>query len=274
MQKLLREPLVHFVLLGIALFAGHSLYQNAVQKADYTLVVEPEELERQALIFAGENRRRPTDDDLRALLFSYVEEEVLVREAIRRGLDADDTIIRRRLAQKMRFLIEDVDPPAIPDDATLRAWFETRKDQFNTPETRTFNHIYLSPETHGEDIEAEATRLRDLAESRDWKTLGDPFMMKRTYRNMPRQEVTRLFGTRFATDIFNLNHGAWSAGVPSAFGLHVVNIETVTPEIPATFEDVKLDVITTWQEETRRTGNETRLKNLIKKYKIDVPERE
>jgi len=89
-------------------------------------------MERQATIFAGENRRQPTDEDLKALLFAYVEEQALMREAQRLGLGNDDTIIRRRLAQKMRFLIEDVDVPKEPDEATLNAWF---KDNIHNMET-------------------------------------------------------------------------------------------------------------------------------------------
>ena len=110
MQKLWREPLVHFTLLGAALFAGHALWQRAVTKADYTITISAAELERQAVIFAGENRRQPTDEDIQALLFSYVEEQALMREAQKLGLGDDDTIIKRRLAQKMRFMIEDINP--------------------------------------------------------------------------------------------------------------------------------------------------------------------
>jgi len=143
MSKLIREPLVHFIILGALLFAGHMIWQHKVTKADYTITVTTKEMERQALIFAGENRRQPTDDDLKALLFSHVEEQVLMREAQRLGLGEDDTIIRRRLAQKMRFIIEDVDAPALPDETTLKAWFEANIDTFVSVEARSFSHIYL-----------------------------------------------------------------------------------------------------------------------------------
>ena len=89
MTKLSREPLVHFILLGALLFAGHLLWQRHVTKADHTIIVTAEEMERQALIFAGENRRQPTDEDLKALLFAHVEEQALMREAERIGLGED-----------------------------------------------------------------------------------------------------------------------------------------------------------------------------------------
>ena len=96
MSRLHREPLVHFIILGALLFAGHMLWQTHISKADYTITVTADEMERQALIFAGENRRAPTDEDLKALLFAHVEEQALMREAQRIGLGEDDTIIRRR----------------------------------------------------------------------------------------------------------------------------------------------------------------------------------
>ena len=184
---------MHFVGLGALLFAGHGLWEHYIAKDDYAISISTAELERQALIFAGENRRDPTDEDLQALIFAYVEEEVLMREALRRGLDADDTIIRRRLAQKMRFMVEDTEMPAPPEDAQLRAWFETRKDEFSIPETRAFVHIYLSSNTHGDDIESAAETLLMRGDLDNWETLGDPFIMKRTYTDVTRTDVSGMY---------------------------------------------------------------------------------
>jgi len=103
MNKLIREPLVHFILIGALLFAGHHFWSKAFSKEDYTIYVSDTEIRRQAEIFASENQRQPTDEDIQGLIFAHVEEQILMREAQRLGLEADDTIIRRRLAQKMRF---------------------------------------------------------------------------------------------------------------------------------------------------------------------------
>lgn len=270
MTKFGREPLVHFIILGALLFAGHMLWQHHVNKADYTITVTAEEMERQALIFAGENRRQPTDEDLKALLFSHVEEQVLMREAQRLGLGEDDTIIRRRLAQKMRFIIEDVESPALPDDTELKAWFDTNMDRFVSPETRSFSHIYLSPEEHGDNLNIVAQNILSEVESENWISLGDPFMLKREFKSLSALETTRLFGPTFSKGVFEFSGDAWQGPVESAFGLHLVRIDNVSQKIIPTFDDVRADIEAAWQEEARRSANQAALKKLIQKYKVDV----
>ena len=274
MSKLFREPLVHFIILGALLFAGHMVWQRHVTKADYTITVTTEEMERQALIFAGENRRQPTDDDLKALLFSHVEEQALMREAQRLGLGEDDTIIRRRLAQKMRFIIEDVDAPALPDEAALKTWFDANINEFLSPETRSFSHIYFSPETHGEAVDTSARgALRQILSQNppaDWKTLGDPFMLKRQFKELRAIEATRLFGPEFTEGVFTASGERWQGPVESAFGLHLIRIDNVTPESTPIFDDVRSEVEAAWQEQAQRIANQNNLKELIKKYKVDV----
>ena len=274
MTHLRREPLVHFIILGALLFAGHMLWQRHVTKADYTITVTAEEMERQALIFAGENRRQPTDDDLKALLFSHVEEQALMREAQRLGLGEDDTIIRRRLAQKMRFIIEDVEAPALPDQAALNSWFEANINDFVSPETRSFSHIYFSPEEHGEAIDTVASRAIEQALSQnapaDWQSLGDPFMLKRQFKALSAIETTRLFGPDFTNGVFTAIGDNWQGPIASAFGLHLIRIDSVSPKSTPAFDDVRSDVETAWQEQSQRIANQNNLKNIIKKYRVDV----
>jgi len=274
MSKLAREPLVHFIILGALLFAGHMLWQRHVSKANYTITVTAEEMERQALIFAGENRRAPTDEDIKALLFSHVEEQVLMREAERIGLGEDDTIIRRRLAQKMRFIIQDVDAPALPNEADLKRWFEENTEKFTSPEKLSFSHIYFSPEEHGEMIEKQAIQLLEQIHVGnppvEWKTLGDPFMLKRNFKSLSALETTRLFGPTFSKGLFDLKGNNWQGPIESAFGLHLIRIHNITEKVTPNFEDVRDDVETAWQEDARRSANQAALKELIQKYKVDV----
>ena len=270
MKKLWREPLVHFAVLGVALFAANTVWERASSTADYTITVTTAELERQAVIFAGENRRQPTDEDLRALLFSHVEEQALMREAQRLGLGDDDTIIRRRLAQKMRFMIEDVDAPVQPDDAVLKAWFEKNKTQFVEPSRRAFSHVYLSPEARGDRINEDAAALLMQVSDTNWKSLGDPFMMKRDYELLDGPAVERVFGKSFARSIFALEGDGWQGPIASAFGLHIVRVNSTAPLMTPTFETVRDDVTAAWTDQTQREQNTARLKDLISKYKVDI----
>jgi len=138
MNKYFKDPLIHFIILGILVFFSHSIWQRNISKSDYTINVTEEEMARQAKIFSGENRRKPTNDDIKALLYSYIEERALMREAERLGLGEDDTIIRRRLAQKMRFIIEDIDTIRNPGSEELEAWYSNNISRFISPEKRSF----------------------------------------------------------------------------------------------------------------------------------------
>ena len=272
MRSFFKEPFFQFVVLGALLFIGNGLWEKQVTKSDYTINVDPAEMERQAVIFAGENRRQPTDEDLQALLFSHVEEEVLLREALKLGLGEDDTIIRRRLAQKMRFLIEDTREVNLPPEAELRDWFEKNKAQFVSPEKRSFSHIFFSPQNHGDKLEANAkTALSQISEA-NWKSLGDPFMLNRSYTQIDGTALERLFGTSFTTSIFAAYGTQWQGPVESAFGLHLFKIDAVEAESTPSFETVSGDVASSWQEVTRRQQNNQRLRDLIDKYKVEVTE--
>jgi len=200
MSRLHREPLVHFIILGALLFAGHMLWQTHISKADYTITVTADEMERQALIFAGENRRAPTDEDLKALLFAHVEEQALMREA----------------AKAQEILSE----------------------------------------------------LGNAAQDR--KALGDPFMMKRAFKSLNAVEAARLFGPNFSKELFKLDGTHWQGPIESAFGLHIIQLDNVTPKVIPEFQNVRATVESAWQQEAQRTVNQNNLKELIQKYKVEV----
>jgi len=254
MKNLLREPFVHFVLLGGVLFAGHSAWQKHVVKSERTILVSPAEMERQAQIFARENQRAPSDADLEGLLFAYIEEQALMREAKRLGLDEDDTIIRRRLAQKMRFMIDDVSAPEFPTRDTLKTWFENNPTRFIRPETRSFEHIYLSPKGRSNTVVAEAEALLSGGNiGIDWQSKD--------------------FGTAFANKLFALpNTSDWQGPINSAFGVHLVRLTEVTPEYLPEFSAIEIEVEAVWLEEAKRVENSAALEKLIEKYRVEVTE--
>ena len=274
MKHLLREPFVHFVLLGGLLFVGHSAWQTHVTKSDRTILVSPAEMERQAQIFASENQRAPSDADLEGLLFAHIEEQALMREAKRLGLDEDDTIIRRRLAQKMRFMIDDIGAPELPSRSELEAWFKDNPDRFMRPETRSFEHIYLSPKGRSETVVSVAqAKLDDPALDADWKYQSDPFMTGLSFTKLAQPAVQRDFGTAFAKNLFALpNTSGWQGPINSAFGVHLVRLTNVTTEYLPEFTTIQAEVEAVWLDEAKRIENTEALKNLIGKYRVEVGE--
>jgi len=275
MPKLFREPLLHFIILGALLFIGHGLWAQHVAKSDYTIRVSPAEIQRQAQIFATENRREPNDEDIEALLFAHVEEQVLMREAERLGLGEDDTIIRRRLAQKMRFIVSDVGAPDVPKEAELKAWFEENKSDFLQAEQRSFRHIYFSPSSRDKVEDDARNALAQILLKNppsNWETLGDPFMLSREVKAEDTVQITRNYGRDFAKAVFALEPNKWQGPVESALGLHLVYIDEVTPQSTPTFDQARLDIENTWQEQAARNANQKRLEDLLKKYKVVVEE--
>ena len=269
MRRLFKEPFVQFIILGALLFAAHSLWAGKKSEAN-TIRVSADTVERLKTIYAGEQRRIPNDDDMKALVSAYVEEEALSREAEKLGLGEDDTIIRRRLAQKMRFMTENVGKPVTPKGAVLEVWYQDNLDRFKQASRISFQHIYLSPENNN-DIEGRAAKLREQAISgTEWKSLGDPFIMSRSLSRVTQKDLERAYGSAFAKAIIALPANEWSTPIESAFGLHIVKISERENGRQPSFEDVRTDVEKDWLDETQRTENAQKINDIVAKYNIEI----
>jgi len=269
-RTFLREPFFHFLIFGIVLFAGHQLWEQRQTRLDKTILVSTAEIQRQADVFAGENQRIPSDDDIQALIFAYIEQEALAREATRRGLAENDLIIQRRLAQKMRFVLENNAPREI-DDTTLEKYYTDNPDIFTTPANISFRHIYLSPESRKGTLDGDAVKiLQSVQSGTDWETLGDPFIMQRHYNKLAAPDLSRLFGDDFAKALFEKKNTGWHGPVQSAFGLHIVAIDSHSPAVLPRFQTIKDRVKIEWEDTTRRAENRTALKQLIESYTVQV----
>ena len=270
-MKIFRDPITHFVLIGLALVAINHFWNVWQGEQGRTIVVSAAEIDRLEKIWAGTAGRVPTGADRQQIIDQYVQEEALVREAGRLGLGEGDIIIRRRLAQKMDFLVSDDAKADDPTDAELESWFEDNRQRFAAPERRSFTHVYFSPEQHGSRIEGAAqTALARLRSGEEWKSLGDPFIQKRSYAAVPEREVARLFGPDFAAEIFKLGAGRWSEPIGSAFGLHLVRIETIDSAAQARFKPIRAEVLAAWQDEQRTDAKRAALRELIDNYEVVV----
>jgi peptidyl-prolyl cis-trans isomerase C len=269
--KIFRDPIAHFVVIGLALVAINHFWNSWQGEQGRTIVVSAAEIERLEKIWAGTAGRLPTGEDQRQIIDQYVQEEALVREAERLGLGDADTIIRRRLAQKMDFLVGDTGRAKEPSEGELKNWFEQNRERFAAPELRSFHHIYFSPESHRDQIEVVAMdALQKLKGGAAWKSLGDPFIQKRAYAAVPQSEMTRLFGPEFAVALFRLKPGRWSQPIGSAFGLHLVRIDTVDKAARAHFEPIRAEVLAAWQEEQSARAKNNAIKKLVSQYEVVV----
>jgi peptidyl-prolyl cis-trans isomerase C len=251
-KRLLREPLLHFLLLGAALFVVSAYFKgDSGGGTSKQIVLSLDELKQLETYFEAQWRRPPTAQEFDAMVENRVQEEVLYREALALGLDKDDTIVRRRMAQKMRFLAEDVAAAHEPSPAELATWFDAHKDKFALPSRIAFREVYFSPDRHGANARGDAVKA--MAELKDQPIdtplatkLGDPFMLQDYYSDRTSEQLGKDFGPPFATALFELPPGSWQGPIESGFGWHLVFVEWITPgRIPA-LEEVEPDVKTAW----------------------------
>src|SRR5262249_29392920 len=242
MKRLLREPLVHFLLLGTILFGvyayadlGHS---GVEQSKQIRLTID--DLSQLVLVFQSQWRRDPTPEELQWLVEDKVREEVLYREALALGLDKNDTIVKRQMAQKMQFLAEDVAAAREPTPEELGKWYEVNRDQFAFPPRISFRHLYFSPDRRGartrDDAAAALTKFTGQPEDSNLATpLADAFMFQEYYRDRAPEFLGKEFGANFALAVAKLSLGSWQGPVESGFGWHLVFVDTLIPGRVPTF---------------------------------------
>jgi hypothetical protein len=276
-MRWLREPLFHFLILGAALFWLAGALGGPAAGRSERIVLGPGDVAQVAAGFERTWQRPPTQQELAGLLEERVREEVYYREALALGLDRDDTIVRRRMRQKMEFLSEDL-AATEPSDEQLESWLAAHRDAFRQEPRVAFRQVYLSRDRRGDGVVADAERL--LAELRaehadlSLSALGDPLPLPTESDALSASEVSRLFGSAFSERLFELAPGRWEGPVESAYGLHLVYVrERVEGRDPALAE-IREAVAREWLADHRRQAREDSYRELRSRYRveIDVPE--
>jgi len=272
-KRLLKEPLLHFVILGGLLFALFSFVDSGETiERDDQIVVSAAKIEHLAAIFARTWQRPPTAAELKGLVDEYVREEAAYREGLALGLDRDDLVIRRRLRQKLEFIAEDVASQAEPTEADLAAHLAASPDDYRVDPRFTFRHVYLSPDNR-DDIGSEADRILrilDVDPSRDHVALGDRTLLEPAYADASLADVSSILGPRFASALEELEPGGWTGSIPSAYGAHLVILdEREAGRIPE-LARVRASVQRDWMNARRRQALDDFYDALIRRYNITV----
>ena len=225
MKRWLHEPLVHFLLLGALLFAVYTDRGRGGVESSKQIRLTLDDVAQLVVLYQAQWRRDPTPKGLGRLVDSKVQEEVLYREGLAMGLDQDDTIVKRRMAQKMQFLAEDVAAAREPTAAEFEAWYGKHTDKFQQPPRVSFRHLYFSPDRRGTRARDDArSALATLAgqpeDSKVAATLADPFMFQEYYRDRAPEFLGKEFGPRFAIAVAKLPPGSWQGPVsPASAGI-------------------------------------------------------
>lgn len=256
--RLWREPFLHFMLLGAGLFVLFRLVAGGDAGAERRVVVDEGTVEHLVETFELTWQRPPTPDELTALVDERVREEILAREAMALGLADDDTVVRRRLRQKMELLAESASRVE-PAPGELEAWFAEHVEDYRIPARLSLRQVFVSVERREADAADDARRL--LAELRDGRVAdpvaaGDSVMLPYALRDEPLTEVERVFGRDFAAAVASVPAGAWTGPVGSGYGLHVVFVdERIDSRLPA-LEEVRDAALRDWQAGQVRAARE------------------
>jgi hypothetical protein len=280
LRRWLREPLVHFLLIGLALFASYSALNPKSETASEAnrIVLTPDDLVQISVAWLAKGRPPPTPEQMQNLIELKVREEVLFREAMALGLDKDDTIVKRRMAQKMEFLAEGAAIDNDPSTDTLRAWFQDNQQRFTLLPRVSFRHLYFSPDKRGERTREAATKVLEQivgkpGDSKDVAALGDLFMYQDYYGDRSFDDMAKLFGLNFARALANIKPGSWQGPVESGYGWHLIFSDSSAPSRVPPFEEIESDIKANWIADQRAQAKAKAYETMRARYQVVLPEK-
>jgi len=268
MRRLLREPLLQFAVLGALLFALYGALQRGAPAAPDEIVVERARLAHLEAQFARVWRRPPTAEERDGLVASWVREEILYREGVALGMDRDDPIVRRRIAQKMDFLAGG-QAPSEPGEAELHSWLDTHPRDYRIEPTYTLRQLYFDPGRRGARLEQDLAAAR-LALEHGTPVAGDTSLLPDALDAAPAAEVVRVFGSDFTRALDELPVGGWQGPVRSGYGLHLVELRERTPGRAATLAEVRPAVERDWLRARAEEANAAFYRSLRARYTVRV----
>ena len=288
MTRLLREPLLHFLVLGGGLFVLFQLMggedeavsnpgdQNAAapQSLSKEILVTPGRIASLAALYEKTWQRKPSDKELDSMIDEFVREEILYRQALALGLDRDDAIVRRRMRQKIEFFTEDLADLAEPTDADLEEYLAANPDSYRLDPQFTFRQVYLNAKRRGEALDADLaallTELQAAGAAADISAAGDSLLLEQSFEAAPQREVAKSFGREFAASLLDIEPGSWQGPVRSGFGVHLVFVsKRVDGGLPP-LEEVRSAVARDWSATRREESNEALFEKWRSEYTITI----
>ena len=270
---LLREPLLHFLVLGAALFGLFGMVDKKGAETPTKIIISASRIATLADRFARTWRRPPTEQELQGLVEDYIREEIFYLEGRAAGLDRDDSVIRRRVRQKMELLAEDM-TVAEPSNEQLAAYLASNPQRFRTEDRVTFHQVFLSATRRGSALENDAKQLAATlartSAAAETAAIGDPFLLGEEFRQMSQSDVAGTFGEGFAEQLSALEPGNWQGPIPSSFGVHFIFVdERVKGRLPP-LDTVREAVYREWLNARRIEAERELYRTLRERYQIVV----
>jgi hypothetical protein len=273
LKRILREPLLHFVVVALAIFLAHGLLSRELPEKPDLIIVSSAKIEQMGSLFAATWQRPPTAEEFKGLIDDFVKEEIYYREAKKIGLDTDDTVIRRRLRLKMEFLNEAVANALAPTDAELEDYLRSRPEVFAVDPAFAFQQVFLNPLMHEGKIDQDAAAILSTLNAdpkADSASFGDPTMLPTDMQLTPKHGIVQTFGSEFVEVLDKTPVDQWTGPIASGFGYHIVRIsERQTGRVPSLAEARDI-VLREWTEHKRKEIADQSFKTLLERYQIEI----
>jgi hypothetical protein len=271
MTRFFKDPLVHFLVIGAALFALASWRGDSVESGRERIEINAEQVAQVRDAAALLEGRPPTAAELAELIEPAIREEVLYREALALGLDVDDDEVRRRLIEKMQYVTRDLADPEPASEDELRGFYDRALERFEIPELVTFDQAFFSPGSRGDEVERDAeAALAALRAGAPIAGVGDRTPLRETYDRAPREQVDVLFGAAIAEALFTTTSGEWLGPLRSDFGVHVLRLRARSERRLPPFEEIRDQVREAFAADRRRELNEAEYRRMRDRYEIVV----
>lgn len=271
-EKLIKDPFTHFLIIGGLLFALYQLFGNKNDGYNNQIIIS--ELEINNTINNWQNRwqRLPSEAELQTVLEQQVRQEVFYREALALDLGKDDPVVRRRLAEKMMFIANDLLVPEQASDAQLVEFMNAFPEKFAKPIVTSFKQIYFNPDLHGGELSQQIKHyqvvLNEKQQQVNAQTLGDDFNGDFEYQHLPEHQTARFFGQQFTAQLGKLPIGRWEGPIDSGYGVHLVKIETRSKAELIPLQQAREKVLIEWRVEQQKNSNDSLYAKLRGNYEV------
>lgn len=277
-MHLLKEPMLHFLLIGVVLFLIHgwkntsgSVPAGQAATTISQISVTRENIDQMSSLFVKTWQRLPTEEEQKELIEDFVRNEIFYREAIALGLDRNDEVLKRRLRQKMEFIYEDISSLAEPTDEDLKAFMEKHQENYFTDPRIAFSQVYLNPNQRGMAIETDARQiLAQLKAGDNPDTVGDATLLEAELPLSPLWDIRKQFGDEFGKNLLELQTGEWTGPIRSGFGRHLVFIsERLGTRLP-NLDEVREEVRRDWMAEKQRELKDAAYAKIRERYPVII----
>jgi parvulin-like peptidyl-prolyl cis-trans isomerase-like protein len=270
LRKLLGEPMLHFLLIGSALFGAYRWVSPRDSGGGRIVITQGivDDLVTQHVAARG---REPSTSELNHLIESYVRDEILYREGVRLGLERDDIVVKRRVRQKIEMIAEEDASTRAPTDADLSAYLVANQARFVQPAILTFEQVFIGESRSGPAVVQVAAVTRDaLRKGADPEEVGKPTLLPHRMMQTPADLVARDFGPAFAAALEQAPVGEWVGPIDSSFGAHYVRVSARTPAAAPPLAAVRDQVVREWENDRRQRARNDAYAKMRGEYQVSI----